>query len=327
MRSYLEFFTFTVVVVIFSLSVLSCGSISPFLSSATTQLQSSTLISARALGVTSSGTLTAQGWAIDPTDLSGKVSSVFFVTSTSTLSENSEGIVVYGFYRPDIATPLDVQHEFTLSTPTVLSGMISRPPWYVGGGSEVIMMSFGYFDVEFQLPDVTSPETYTVRFWYGDEAASGEASAETYARKGDIQILDEDGSYKWLDTSTATSLSAGTLVTTRPASPRKNSFIAEFVSESHPDEQIFPLAATFTPAIDIRANVIDNYDLEFIVDSDLQNSLLFLNTSSAAEVAALEGDRAGILAVVDMTQNYTNWYEVDGTSGLTCTVTMNMTPK
>jgi hypothetical protein len=112
----------------------------------------------------------------------------------------------------DVGAP--ITHAGTLSC-CAGDGDLSTPDVYV---SDVIYL-FGTIDATFSVSGVTSNTSmnreFTVRFVMADGALPT-------AKRGDVLLKDPaDGQFKWMDPSTTTGgdVGAGTLVTTRPASP------------------------------------------------------------------------------------------------------------
>jgi hypothetical protein len=287
------------------LFVLSCGSIAPYIGMGTTLLTSSTLTSPAARGLTATGTAGATGWEVSPDGLSGEVVSVFFVMQ----SGNDEGLVVLGNSRPDIASASSSSF-FDLSVVSSFTQPVSYKPGFVGGYSNVIYMSFVYFDVSF----LQNGTQRIARFWYADSPTSS-------PRKGDIQFL-VDGEFKWYDTQSAT------ICATRPTSPESSTFVRDYVDPTHPNMLVFVLGAKITSpeaGVQITGSLLANNSLTSSVDFDYGNALVFTGIGSEAEYDALTLEE--LWQVIDMKQNVVDWHDVEADPGLTCTATLSWTSK
>lgn len=292
------------------LTATSCGKLTPFFGSSTTSMTSSTFSGLSANSITKQGTYESGFWKESPTKITGKVVSVFFPIDNTV----DEGIVVYGYYRPDIAPDNAGLLNFDLSTVTRLSGIISKKPGYVGGKAGIIMMQYSYFDVHFTRGNTEE----VIRFCYGTTDPQ---------KRGDVMYKDTDGQFKWLDTT------SNSWATTRPANPQKIDFIANYQGgPDHPDEKYFPLAGKVTSpsdGVNLPASLIDNNDLAFTVDFDYQKALLFENVTTQASFDATP--MTTLIKWADMSQNRTEWGNVvsttDASSIISCTVTVEATPR
>jgi hypothetical protein len=116
-------------------------------------------------------------------------------------------------YDFDVANPITNSGNLTCCSGT---GDLSSSNTYI---SDVIYL-FGYLDATFTVSGVTGNmsmnRAFTVRFVLADGAISG-------GLRGDVLLKDPAGgaTFYWIDTATSTggNVGAGTLVTTRPATP------------------------------------------------------------------------------------------------------------
>lgn len=318
MKKPVWYLIFGFVVLSFGFYLFGCSSIQPFFNQANTDMKSSTFSSLAALGLSATGVVTIEDtsyWGVTPAKITGKVSSVFFPIN----DVEDEGIVVYGYYRPDLATSLTELKDFDLSTTTRLSGIISKKPGYKGGDASIILMQYGYFDVYFTQGSPAAERV--VRFAY--------ATTGSYT-KGDILIKNNStGNFEWLDSST------GALETTRPTNALRNSTISSWVDPSHPTEVYFPLMAKVSPAVSLTGSLVENNNLTFTLDFDYANSLLFSGISSEAEFNNLTS--AGLIGRQEgatwtdrsfMRQMRTPWKGVESADpGVNCTVNVVATPR
>lgn len=304
-------------ILILGFYLLGCSSLQPYFNQANTDMKSSTFSSLAASGLSATGVVTIDGfsyWAVTPAKITGKVASVFFPINQT----EDEGIVVYGYYRPDLATSLTELKDFDLSTTTRLSGIISQKPGYKGGDASIILMQYGYFNVYFTQG---SPEAERIiRFCY--------ATTGPYT-KGDILIkYTSSDDFKWLNADT------GSLESTR-VNPVMNSTIKNWVDPSHPTEVFFPLMAKVTPAVSLTGSLVENNNLTFTLDFDYADSLLFEGITTQAEFNNLTSaqliGRQGVSSWTDrsfMRQMRTPWKGVESADpGVNCTVTVVATPR
>ncbi|MBI5700887.1 hypothetical protein HZC34_03445 [Candidatus Saganbacteria bacterium] len=258
-------------ILIFGFMNIGCSSIQSFLNQANTDMKSSTFSALAALGLKTTGIVTVGGasyWGVTPSKITGKVATVFFPINNT----EDEGVVVFGFYRPDLATSLTELKDFDLSQTTRLKGIMSKKPGYIGGPASMILMMYGYFNVYFNQG---SPEAERVlRYAY---ATTGDYT------KGDILLKNSTtGNFEWLNSST------GSLDSTRPSSPVANSTIKNWTDSTHPTMVFFPLLAKVTPeAATFTAALIDNNNLTITLDFNYANSLLFDGVTTEAQFNSL----------------------------------------
>lgn len=312
---------FALIAVIAFCTVLSfgCASIKTYLNGADTSLKSTSLSTAsmlRSMGITIAGTAEGGNWCITPNKISGKVMSVVIPVN----GVEDEGITPFGSGRPDIAPANSDLYDFDLSAVTKLhKDTIGTKPGFKGGQAQQILLMFGYFDVEF----LQGTTTKKVRFVYGD--------TNPYVR-GDKLLYNADGAadgrYYWYNSSAAAWVSE---TATRPSSPCANALVRDFTDPVRPVMHYFNMGAQLRNCIDhdgsrrdyitLNKSVIDDNDLSFTVDFDVENAVLFTGVSSEAEFNALTD--AELLDKFDMKQNVSRWTG----SGLYCSISFEATPK
>ena len=298
---------------------VGCARLQTFLNSASTKLTSSSLVAASALraqGITIAGSLEGDNWIIPPTGISGKVLSVVLPVN----DQEDEGIVPFGDGRPDIAPAQATLYDFDLSEITTLSkDSIGIKPGFVGGNCEQILLIFGYFDVEF----LQGASTKKIRMCYGD--------SDAYTR-GDKLLLNAEGettdSFYWYNTTS----SAFVVETdTRPDYPSVNELVRDFSDSVRPNMHYYLLGAQLTNNTDydgaqkdyitLSKAIVEDNDLSFTVDFDMQNTVVFTSCTSEAQFEALSD--AELIEKFDMKQNVSGW----GDTELYCSVSFEATPK
>lgn len=300
--------------------VYGCANLASFSfeSTSATSLTSSSLAEARRLraeGITIAGTLENGNWAITPDEISGEVMSIVLPIS----GEADEGITPFGENRPDIAPANTTLYPFDLGVVTTLEGTCSLKSGAVGGPCEQILLIFGYFDVTFDQ----GSDTKTIRFCYGD--------ADPYVR-GDKLIYNADGAttnaFYWYNTSAeAFVIETGT----RPNSPEANAIVRDFTDPIRPVMHYFSIGAQLENCTDhdgstrdyitLTNNLIEDRNLSFTVDFNVQNAVVFTGITSQASFEALTD--AELLAAFDMKQNVEEW----GNSDLYCSIIYTSTAK
>ena len=296
-----------------------CATLQKFLNGSTTSLTSDSLAAAsalRAMGVTIAGTAESGNWLITPTKISGKVMSVVLPVNGT----EDEGIVPFGAGRPDIAPANTTLYDFDLSTVTRLrQDVLGFKPGFKGGTCSNILMMFGYFDVEF-LQGSTAKK---IRFCYGD--------TDPYVR-GDKLLYNAGGAatnkYYWYNTSTeAFVLETGT----RPTYPAQNTYVATFSDPVRPNMHYYMLGAQLRNntdydgatrnTINLSRSIVEDNELTFAVDFDVQNCVIFTTCASSAEFEALTD--AQLIQKFDMRQNTARWQD----SALYCSISLEAKAK
>ena len=301
--------------------VYGCASLSSFsfMSSSTTSLTSSSLAEARQLrarGITIAGTVEGGNYLLTPTSITGEIMSVVLPIA----GEADEGLTPFGHFRPDIAPANSVLYPFDLNVTTTLeSDNVSLKPGAAGGQCNQILLMFGYFDVEF----TQDTETKIVRFCYGD--------ADPYVR-GDKLLKNADGastgSFYWYDTTAeAFIIESGT----RPDYPAVNTFVRDYTDEIRPEMHYYLLGGqlvnntdydgTTQDYITLTNTLIEDRNLSFTIDFDVQNVVVMTGVTSEADFDALTD--AQLIDKFDMKQNVSDW----GNTELYCSIVYTSTPK
>jgi hypothetical protein len=306
-------------IVVFGVGMIGCASLKNYLNSSTTKLTSDSLAAASALraqGITIMGSREGSNYLITPTKISGKILSVVL---PSTGGED-EGIVPFGAGRPDIAPAQSTLYDFDLSQVTTLhQDTIGLKPGFKGGICEWIILLFGYFDVEFKQGTTDKK----IRFCYGD--------SDPYLR-GDKLIYNPNslttGHYYWYSTAEGFVDSVGG---TRPSGACYNYFVQSFSDPVRPNMHYYMLGAqlrnnrdydgTTRNYITLSKSIIENDNLYFTVDFDVNNAVLFSGITSEAEFQALSDTQ--LIEKFDMKQNTSRW----GTSDLYCSISFEAVPK
>jgi len=312
---------FLLVLLIASIAAFAagCASIKTFLTGSDTNLKSTSLTTAsmlRSMGITIAGTAESGNWLITPVKISGKIMSVVMPVN----GVEDEGIVTFGAGRPDIAPANSTLYDFDLSTVTKLTNdAMGLKPGYKGGKSEQIILLFGYFDVLFDH----NGSQRTLRFVYGD--------TDPYVR-GDKLLKNAGGAtdnkYYWYNTSAGTFVSESA---TRPSSPCANAYVRDFSDPVRPVMHYYMLGAQLRNCIDyngarvdyisLNKSIIEDKILNFTVDFDVANAVVFTGCTTEAAFNALSD--ADLIQKFDMKQNTSSW----SSSGLYCAVSFEATPK
>lgn len=303
-------------------AAVGCASLKTFLSGATTRLESNSLVKAQALRaqgvmVLDSYDTTAEAWAVTPRGISGEVMSVVLPAN----GQEDDGIVAFGNGRPDIA-PTDAElYPFNLANVTTLKkDVVSYRPGYVGGTTSQIILLFGYFDVAFDQGTTEKK----VRFYYADRGKFKRGDKLLYNAGGAT-----DNKFYWYD-KTANVFTSESY--SRPASPEINAYVSGFKDPVRPNMVFYMLGAQLRNntdydgvvrnTINITKSVIEDKNLSFTVDFDVNNAVIFKGVTTEAAYKALT--EAQLLQKFDMKQNTEHGW---GDSGLYCSITFEATPK
>ncbi|MFH1541684.1 MAG: hypothetical protein ABIE84_01165 [bacterium] len=302
------------------LLVNSCASLAnfSFASRGTTSLTSNSLAAASALraqGITIAGTAEGGNWYITPTKISGKILSVVLPFA----DEEDDGLTPFGAGRPDIAPAESELFDFDLSNVTTLTKeSITLKDTSVGGDVNQILLIFGYFDVEF----LQGTTTKKLRFCYGDTAPYLRGDLLLYNPTGEAT-----GSYYWYSSTEGFVIESGT----RPSDAVTNNLVATFQDDIRPNMHYYMLGAnlvnctdhdgTIKDGLTIPATLVEENNLAFTVDFDVENSVYFYNVASDSAFQALTD--AQLIQKFDMKQNVSDW----GDTGLECSITFEAVPK
>lgn len=298
--------------------IMGCASLKTFFNTSDTSLTSNslaTISSLRAQGITTVGTNEGGDWLITPTKISGKVLSVVLPVN----GKEDEGVVPFGAGRPDIAPAQSDLYDFDLSQVTKLhKDTMGMKPGFAGGTCEAVIMLFGYFDVEFEQGSTTKK----IRFIYGDT---------TPYLRGDKLLYNAGGvttnKYYWYSSTEGfVSESAS-----RPSNAVYNYYVKTFSDPVRPDMHYYMLGAKLTANTDydgtkkefitLSRRIVEDNNLTFTVDFDVQNAVKFIGISSEAAFNALT--EAQLIDKFDMKQNTSEW----GNSGLFCSITFEVKAK
>lgn len=297
----------------------SCASLKNYLNSSTTKLTSNSLAAAsvlRAQGITIMGSTEGGNYLITPTKISGKILSVVLPSN----GEEDEGIVPFGSGRPDIAPAQSTLYDFDLSQITTLhQDTIGMKPGFKGGNCDQIILLFGYFDVEFKQGTTGKK----IRFCYGD--------SDPYLR-GDKLIYNPNGlatnHYYWYSTAEGF---VDSVTGTRPSGACYNYFVQSFTDPVRPNMHYYMLGAqlrnnrdydgTTKNYITLSKSIIENDNLYFTVDFDVDNAVVFTGITSEAEFQALTDTQ--LIEKFDMKQNTSRW----GQSNLYCSISFEAIAK
>lgn len=314
-----QIITGLVLLVVVLAGIFGCASLKTFFNSSDTSLVSNSLVAVSALraqGVTFVGTREGDDWLITPTKIGGKVLSVVLPVN----GQEDEGIVPFGAGRPDIAPAQSDLYDFDLSQVTTLhKDVIGLKPGFVGGTCEVIILLFGYFDVEFEHGSTTKE----VRFVYGD--------TDPYLRGDKLLLYNASGGaageFCWYSSTEGFVSETGT----RPADAIYNYYVKTFSDPVRPNMHYYMLGAMLTNNTDydgtkrnyitLSRTLVENNNLAFTVDFDVRNAVKFVGVSSDAEFNALTD--AQLIDKFDMKQNTSHWDD----SQLYCSITFEATPK
>ncbi|MEK7377025.1 MAG: hypothetical protein AABZ57_07710, partial [Candidatus Margulisiibacteriota bacterium] len=299
--------------------LIGCAKLTNYLNGSNTSLTSNSLSTAnlmRSMGMTVAGSREGSNWLITPKKISGKIMSVVFPVGGS----EDEGVVPFGSGRPDIAPANSILYDFDLSSTTTLrKEIISLKPGFKGGKCNGILLMFGYFDVEF----LQGTSAKKIRFVYGD--------SDPYVR-GDKLLYNANGAatgkFYWYDTS-AENFVIETAV--RPAAPFVNTFVRDYSDPIRPNMHYYLLGAQLKNNVDydhsvknyitLDRPVVEDTELFFTVDFDVQNCVVFTGAASEAEFNGLSD--AQLLQKFDMKQNVSDWRD----SNLYCSVSFEAVSK
>lgn len=310
---------FVILIVALVIIIAGCASLKNYLTGSTTNLTSNSLAAAsalRAMGVTVAGTKEGSDWAVTPDKISGKIMSVVLPINGT----EDDGITPFGSGRPDIAPANSTLYDFDLSRTTRLhADSIGLKPLFKGGPSGQIILLFGYFDVEFSQGTTAKK----IRFVYGD--------TDPYVR-GDKLLYNANGAttnkFYWYNNTAGTfEIETGT----RPASPCANAFVRDFSDPVRPNLHYYMLGAQLRNCTDydgrrgntitLTRSIVEDNDLTFTVDFDVENAVVFKNVTSEAAFQALSD--ADLIQKFDMKQNAARWQD----SGLYCRISLEAAAK
>lgn len=312
------FIPFLILAIILFL-VMGCAKLTTFLSGSNTSLTSTSLAQAqalRAMGITILGSREGSNYLITPDKISGKVLSIVLPVN----GQEDEGIVAFGRGRPDIAPAESTLYDFDLSQSTRLhTDVVGFKPGYKGGQCTQIIMLFGYFDVRFKQNNVEK----IIRFCYGDSTPYKRGDKLMYNPSGEVT-----GKFYWYDTIAGTFVSESS---TRPTSPEVNTLVKNFSDPVRPNLVYYMLGAllrnnkdydgTTKSYISLDRKVIEDKDLSFTVDFNVDNSVIFTGITSEAEFIALNDSQ--LIQKIDMKQNVSAWRN----SGLYCSISFEATDR
>jgi hypothetical protein len=169
---------------------------------------------------TSGPTLCSSVVCFTPTALTGR----FFGTGFLIQSKGNGMVAYFGQDSWSGITGSSETYDFSSATPVTHPGTLTccNGTGNLDSSSSYIESAiylFSYLDATFTVSGVTGNTSmnreFTVRFLMADDAV-------TSGKRGDLLLKDpDDGVFKWMDTSTSAggNVGAGTLTTTRPASP------------------------------------------------------------------------------------------------------------
>ncbi len=178
------------------------------------------LKSRRASTRTDGPTLCSSVVCVTPTALTGK----YYGTGLLIQSSGNGMVAYFGQDSWSGITGTSTSYSFDTASPVTNTGNLNC----CGGTGDLassntyvsdVIYLFGYLDATFSLSGITSNtnmnRSFTVRFVLADGAI-------TNGVRGDLLLKDpSDSTFKWMDTSVSAGgdVGAGTLVTSRPASP------------------------------------------------------------------------------------------------------------
>ena len=234
---------------------------------------------------TVSSSLGVDGLSYTPSNVTGKVLSLLFAIDEM----EDEGIVVFGDERPDIAPATSALYDFDLANPDPITSTIMLKPGYVGGPSSMIVLLFGYMDMEMTI----NGSTKTVRIALADIDDM---------QRGDKLLLDDTtNTYQWYDLDTAS------FVSTRPTNPAAIAEIRDFTDPIRPNLVFYPINVELLQAVQLDlATVQASTGIDAVIDFVMTDAVVLVDETD--ETTLTDAD---IITSLDLIQNVSG-YESSG---------------
>ncbi len=234
--------------------------------------------------------------ALTPYNINGQALSLLFATA----SEDDEGLVIFGDFRPDIAPSNSILYPFDFADQLVVNSAVILKPGYVGGNVEHMVNMFGYIDI-YVTVDMTDRRFRLALSDY-------DVGTGNYVR-GDVLLEDTiSGNLRFYD------LDNNVFASTRPNNPYTIEEIRDFFDPIRPNMVYYPLNVSLDPNIYLDANELQTASsIDVVVDFFVEDFVILENQTSTENISD-----SALINSFNITQNVVGF----GNSGLTATATV-----